>query len=85
MYEAMYGHDIMDKFIILNVHDATPKKTPKIILDFFPIFSLVYEKKSMLKKCIKILKKLSIIIIMMKNYQYLIFIILYFKYGYQKN
>jgi hypothetical protein len=35
----------MDKFIVMNVHDATFKKTPKIIPNFFPCFFLVYEKK----------------------------------------
>jgi len=40
----------MDKFIIMNIHDATPKIIPK----FFPIFFLVYEKKSMWKKRLKI-------------------------------
>jgi hypothetical protein len=34
----------MDKFIIMNVHDATLKKTTKLIPIFFPYFSLVYQK-----------------------------------------
>ncbi len=44
-------HICMDKFTIMNVHDTTPKKTPRIILKFFPIFSLwCKEKHSMFKK-----------------------------------
>ncbi len=31
-------HICMDKFIIMNVHHTTPKKTPQIILKFFPFF-----------------------------------------------
>jgi hypothetical protein len=30
--------DIMEKFIIMNFHDATQKKTPKIFLNFFSLF-----------------------------------------------
>jgi len=37
----------MDKFIIMNIPNATPKK---------PHFLFMYEKKSMLKKWIKIYK-----------------------------
>jgi flagellar biosynthesis protein FliQ len=40
----------MDKFIIMNVHDATPKKTPKIIPKFLSIFFLgAWKKKTMFK------------------------------------
>jgi hypothetical protein len=28
----------MDNFIITNIHDVTPKKTPKQIPNFFSIF-----------------------------------------------
>jgi len=45
----------MEKFIIMNVHDATPKKTPKIILNFFPFFLLVYFKKFHVKRMINFL------------------------------
>jgi hypothetical protein len=40
----------MEKNIIMNVHDATPKTPQKKPLKFSPFFPLVYEKKSMLKK-----------------------------------
>jgi len=64
----------MDKFIIMNVHDAT-HKTPKIKLNFFPFFLLVYEKKSMLKTMIIII--IIIIIIIMENDQYLYLLFLF--------
>jgi hypothetical protein len=53
----------MEKFIIMNICDATPK----IIPNFFPFFSW-YMKKTHLKKWIKKLKIKSIIIMMMRNY-----------------
>jgi len=35
----------MEKLINMNVHGATLKQMPKIILNFFPICFLVYENK----------------------------------------
>jgi hypothetical protein len=53
------------------------QKNPKIIPNFFRIFSFMYEKRIHVKKMDKIFK--SIIIIIMKNYQYFILMIFYFK------
>ncbi len=46
----------MDKFIITNVHDATPQK-PQIIPNLFLIFFLVYEKKKNVKNNYFLIKK----------------------------
>jgi hypothetical protein len=44
----------MNKFTIMNVHDATPKKIQKKSLIFPPFFPLnVWNKKFMLKTIIK--------------------------------
>jgi hypothetical protein len=40
----------MDKFIIMNVHDATPKELQKNNPKFFLAFFLSVWKTSMLKK-----------------------------------
>jgi len=51
MFFPYFVLGIMDKFIIMNAHDATPKKPPKIILNFFFMsFLLVYEKKIHVRK-----------------------------------
>jgi hypothetical protein len=44
----------MDKFIITNVHDATPKK-PKIKLQNFPHIFLVVWLKKIIKLCVCVL------------------------------
>jgi hypothetical protein len=49
MFFPSFFLGIMDKFIIMNVHDAALKKNPKKIPNFSPFFPLPYEKKSMLK------------------------------------
>jgi hypothetical protein len=62
----------MEKFIIMNVHDVTPK-TPKIILNFFPTcFSWC------MKPCFKM-------IILILNYYYEIMSIYYTYYYYLKH
>jgi len=43
----------MDKFIIANVHDATPKKSQKQIPNFI-LFFLLVKNNPCLKKMIKI-------------------------------
>jgi len=50
MFFPWFVLGIMDKFIIVNIHDATPKKPQKYSLNFFPIFlSWCVKKKIMLK------------------------------------
>ncbi len=49
------------QFIIMNVHDVTPKN-PKEIFNFFSIFFLVYEKEIHVKNNGLKFRNLSIII-----------------------
>jgi hypothetical protein len=43
MFFPYFVLGVMDKFIIMNVHDATPENPQKQSM-FFPIFLLLYEK-----------------------------------------